>query len=173
MDDRKTDVWLIMSSIMRHTFDNVNQKGRGPADDVLEAIHAVMHRVRAFQHRVVEDLPGSPTPMDAKVLGFFARNPGATQSDLATHSGRDKGQLARLVGGLRERGLLQAQADASDRRNLRLALTDEGKALHEKLQRRRRKLAQVAADGLGEEEKQQLLALLTRVQENLDRARES
>ena len=158
---------------MPHSIDNVNHKAQARSDDVLEAIHTVMHRVRSFQHRTVEDLPGAPTPMDGKVLGFFARNPGATQSDLAAHSGRDKGQLARLVGGLRERGLLQAQADASDRRNLRLLLTDEGKALQEKIQRRRRKLAQVAAAGLSDAERKQLLALLARVQENLERAREA
>jgi hypothetical protein len=35
--------------------------------------------------------------MEGKVLGFFARHPGATQRDLAQHSGRDKAQLARLI----------------------------------------------------------------------------
>jgi len=157
-----------MSSIMRQSIDNVNDRPEAPADDVLEAIHAVMHKVRALQHRATGDLPGAPTPMDGKVLGFFARNPNATQSDLAAHSGRDKGQLARLVGGLRERGLLQAQADASDRRNLRLALTAEGRALQQQFQRRRRKLAQVAAAGLTDAERQQLLALLARMAANLD-----
>ena len=49
--------------------------------------------------------------MEHKVLGFFCRHPGATQSDLASHAGRDKSQLARLIAGLRARGLLDAQPD--------------------------------------------------------------
>jgi len=162
-----------MSSIMPHSVDKVKHQTDAPSDDVLEAIHAVMHRVRSLQHRAIEHLPGAPTPMDGKVLGFFARHPGATQSDLAAHSGRDKGQLARLVGGLRERGLLQAQPDAEDRRNLRLALTEEGRALQQQIQRRRRKLSELAAAGLNATEKAQLLALLGRVEANLDPAREA
>jgi hypothetical protein len=34
--------------------------------------------------------------MEGKVLGFFARHPGATQRDLAQHSGRDKAAVATL-----------------------------------------------------------------------------
>ena len=67
----------------------------------------------------------------------------------------------------------EAQADAADRRNLRLLLTDEGKAVQETFQRRRRKLAQVAAAGFSDAERQQLLALLARVHENIAKASES
>lgn len=49
-----------------------------------------------------------------------------TLSALISHSGCDKGQLARLVGGLRERGLLDGRADENDRRNLLLHLTPGG-----------------------------------------------
>ena len=34
-------------------------------------------------------------------MGFFARHPGATLSDLAAHSGRDKVQLIALLGRLK------------------------------------------------------------------------
>ncbi len=38
-------------------------------------------------------------------------------------------QLARLIKGLRDRGLLDGEADPSDRRNTRLTLTDAGQAV--------------------------------------------
>lgn len=136
--------------------------------DVLEAVHAVMHAFRARQYRVLRNGPHELTHMEGKVLGYFARHPGGTQSDLAAHSGRDKGQLARLIGGLKERGLLQAQVDASDRRAVRLQLTAEGASVQQALHRRSRRLAATAVAGLSVEEQRQLLALLDKVRVQID-----
>lgn len=153
---------------MRKTVDHVNQMAA--ADDVLEAVHAVMHRVRAQQQHALRDADGneSLTPLEARVLGFFARHPGATQSELAAHVGRDKGQLARLVGGLRERGWLLAEADAEDRRAVRLVPSEAARQRHQAAMRARRRLAEAAAAGLSDTERRQLLALLQRVLANLD-----
>jgi DNA-binding MarR family transcriptional regulator len=151
-----------MSSIMRESVDHVNQP---TADDVLEAVHAVMHAVRAAHHAAG---PDALAPMEARVLSFFARRPGATASELAAHSGRDKGQLARLVAQLRTRGLLEAQEDAEDRRSVRLQPTAAGRTAHQALQRQRRKLAALAAAGLSEAETRQLVSLLARVRANLE-----
>jgi DNA-binding MarR family transcriptional regulator len=159
-----------MSSIMSKQVDYVNQVATPADDDVLEAIHTVMHLFRAQQYRVLRDGPHDVTHMDGKVLGYFARHPGATQSELAAHSGRDKGQLARLVGGLKERGLLEARADDTDRRSVRLQLTAAGRSVHQTLQRQRRRLSDAAVLGLTAEERQQLAALLERVRGNLDGA---
>ena len=156
---------------MRDTVDNVNHQaaaGRSAADDVLELIHSVMHRYRSLQYQVLRDGPHGVTHMDSKVLGFFARHPGATQSELAVHSGRDKAQLARLVAGLRERGLLAAEADAHDRRNLRLSLTAEGQAVQRSLQQQGKRLTTQAMAGFSAAERAQLSALLQRVQGNLE-----
>ncbi len=160
---------------MPKSIDNVNSmdkpvgKGRGrPAsDDVLDVVHTLMHRYRALRQRSLRGLPHELTHMDMKVLGFFGRHPGATQSDLAQHSGRDKAQLARLVKGLRERGLLDAQADADDRRNLRLRLTAEGETLQRTLQLQGQRLGVQAVAGLSAAERDQLRDLLLRVDANL------
>lgn len=159
-----------MSFIMRKSIDNVNQPEPGRDDNVLELVHAVMHLYRSQQYRVLRDGPHGITHMDSKVLGYFGRHPGATQSDLAQHSGRDKAQLARLIKGLRERGLLAAEADASDRRNLRLSLTAEGQAVQRALQQQARRLSTRAVAGLSATDQRQLLALLQQVGRNLENA---
>ncbi|HSV83506.1 MAG TPA: MarR family transcriptional regulator [Ramlibacter sp.] len=137
-------------------------------DTVLDQIHAVMHIYRARQYHALRGAPEAVTHMESKVLNFFARSPGATQTDLVAQSGRDKGQLARLIAGLRERGLLEAQADEADRRSLRLHLTETGKAAEQALRRQARRLATVAVDGLSDAERRQLSALLERVRANLN-----
>jgi len=164
--------WLIMSSIMRKSIDIVNHlrehRPDPAADDVLELIHGVMHQYRSQQYRVLRDGPHDITHMESKVLGFFGRQPGATQSDLAQHSGRDKAQLARLIKGLRDRGLLVAEVDAADRRNVRLSLSADGQALQQALKQQAGRLGERAVAGFSAEEHQALLSLLRRVQGNLD-----
>jgi DNA-binding MarR family transcriptional regulator len=137
------------------------------AEDVFESIHSVMHRYRAQQYRELRDGPSDLTHMEHKVLGFFARHPQATQSDLVAHSGRDKAQLARLIRGLRDKGLLDGQADSEDRRSIRLQLTAAGEVAHQSLDSRGQRLSAVAVAGLSEDECRQLLALLGRIDHNL------
>ncbi|MET0208935.1 MAG: MarR family transcriptional regulator [Burkholderiaceae bacterium] len=139
-------------------------------DDVLELIHTVMHQYRARQYRFLKDGPHDITHMDGKVLGFFERHPDATQSDLAQHSGRDKAQLARLIKGLRDKGLIEGVTNDEDRRQVRLRLSEAGQAVQRELKRQARQLANQAVEGLEAAERTQLLALLKRIKSNLDEA---
>ena len=159
---------------MRKSNDIVNHSpptGRsGQGSEVLDLVHRVMHQVRSQQYQVLRDGSSEITHMESKVLGFVARHPGSTQTDLAQHSGRDKAQLARLVKGLRERSLLQGEADADDRRNLRLTLTEAGQAVLRQLQQQMQRVAERALAGFSAAEQQQLQTLLQRLQHNLDSA---
>src|ERR1700761_7713020 len=112
--------------------DNVNHVGSPPAsaaEAVIELVHTVMHQFRSTQDQVLRDNAHDVTHMESKVLAYFSRHAGATLSDLVAHSGRDKAQLAKLVKGLRERGLLAAESDAEDRRSVRLRLSAAGVAV--------------------------------------------
>ena len=152
---------------MRNIVDQVNQSPDRPVDDVLETMHAIMHLYRSVQQRSLRDGPNDLAHMEVKALGFFARHPGATQSDLVAHSGRDKAQVARQIRALRERGLLDAEADEQDRRSSRLRLSAEGKAVHAALHSNDGRLKEQALQGFTDEEKGALLALLGRVRANL------
>ncbi|MFL6630979.1 MAG: MarR family winged helix-turn-helix transcriptional regulator [Massilia sp.] len=135
---------------------------------MLERVHAIMHLYRSAQQRSLRAGPHDLAHMEIKVLGFFARRPGATQSDLAAHSGRDKAQLARLIRGLRDRGLLDATADETDKRSTRLALSEDGKAMFAALNRHDGALAETALEGIAEADRATLLDLLERVRANLE-----
>lgn len=137
---------------------------------MLELVHGVMHQFRSLQYQRLRDSPHDITHMESKVLGYFARHPGATQSDLAEHSGRDKAQLARLIKRLLEIGLLEREPDAQDRRQLRLQLTADGAAVQRSLQQQRQRLSKLAVAGISAEEQAQLRLLLERLKANLDRA---
>jgi DNA-binding MarR family transcriptional regulator len=154
-----------MSLIMRKIVDQVNQN---PALEVLERVHAIMHLYRSAQQRGLRAGPHDLAHMEIKVLGFFARRPGATQSDLAAHSGRDKAQLARLIRSLRDRGLLDATADETDKRSTRLALSGAGKEMFAALHRHDGALAEAALAGIADADRATLLDLLERVRANLE-----
>lgn len=139
----------------------------GLAEDVFDAIHSLMHQYRAQQYRVLRDGPYDLAQMEYKVLSFFVRQPQATSSDLVQHSMRDKAQVARLIKGLRDKGLLEGAADVKDRRNIRLRLTEAGMSVHRVLEEERRYLNGLAIQGLAEEECRTLIALLERVRSNV------
>lgn len=159
---------MTVSPIVQESIDNVNQSPDKADEGALDLIHTVMHLYRTRQYQVLRDGPHALTHMESKVLGYFQRHPRATQSDCARHSGRDKAQLARLITGLRERGLLGGEADEADRRNFRLSLTPAGEAIQQVLAGQARKLNAEAVHGLSTEENQTLLALLMQVRRNLE-----
>jgi DNA-binding MarR family transcriptional regulator len=153
---------------MQKQVDDVNQSPADSGDDVLESVHAVMHLFRTRQYRALKDGAQELGHMEGKALGFFARHPGSTQRDLVLRSGRDKGQVARLIASLRERGLLEASTDENDRRSVRLALSPAGLEVQAALRKQGRQLAAQAVKGLSEEERRLLAALLARVKCNLE-----
>lgn len=157
-----------MSSIMRQSVDNVNRQPADVADAVFDAIHTLMHLYRARQYRVLRGGPHEITHLESKVLGFFERHPGASAGELVAHSGRDKAQIARLVAGLRERGLLEAEVDAADRRRTLLRLSDAGRQVQQSLHEGIREVARQGLDALDGGERRQLLALLERVKATLE-----
>jgi DNA-binding MarR family transcriptional regulator len=154
-----------MSYIMRKSVDIVNQSA---AARLVEGLHAVMGQLRARQHRALREAGLGVTPLEARALDFFSRRPGATLTELVEHAGRDKGQVARLVQGLRERGLLQAEVDPHDRRVTRLSPSPQAQCVLDAVMSQRGRLAEAAAAGLSRSECDTLLALLARVQANLE-----
>lgn len=153
---------------MQNTVDNVNRFPENSADEVIEALHSVMHHFRAQRFKGLRDAEFDLTHMETKALGFFARHPAATQRDLVAHSGRDKAQIARLISTLKEKQLLDARANDADRRSVCLHLTPTGQTLWARLHQHALELQSRAIATLSGEECQQLVALLRRIDDNLE-----
>jgi DNA-binding MarR family transcriptional regulator len=154
---------------MQNKVDNVNNK-LSDAHGIFEELHHLMHVSRAQQFRMIREQALDVTHMEYKALGFFSRHPQATLSDLVSHSGRDKAQLARLITELRKKGLLNAEPDAHDKRSTRLSLSASGANIINGLQEAERALSAQAVQGLSGEEYQQLVSLLKKVGRNLDKS---
>jgi DNA-binding MarR family transcriptional regulator len=161
-----------MSFIMHKMIDKVNKinAANPSAEDLFEAIHSTMHVYRSRKHLWNDDNALGMTHMHGKVLGFFARHPGATQKDLAERMGRDKGQLARLISTLKDNGLIEGQTDPADRRNIRLELTARGQEHQKTLQLQAQRVHELAAAALSSEERSQLVSLLLKVHASLSKA---
>lgn len=135
------------------------------SEALFERLHELMFLFRSRLMQSLRDDPEGLAGMEVKVLRFFSHHPGATQSDLVQHSGRDKGQIARLVKTLIERGLLQPSATVQ--RRGALELTGAGLSLHQRLQRRRAEQADRIMSVLSSQERTQLDTILTRLQSAL------
>lgn len=80
---------------------------------------------------------------EARVLYELAHRPGLTATTLRRALGVDAGYLSRILSGFADRGLLERRADAADRRQSTLRLTNSGRAAFAPLDARSR--AEVAA----------------------------
>ena len=91
--------------------------------DVFEALHDLMHAYRARMVRAMTSVHPDLTFNEVRALNFIGRHPGATQKELVRHSGADKAQVARMLGLLQDKGWLERQPHAEDRRSLCLTLS--------------------------------------------------
>lgn len=134
--------------------------------DVLDRLHGILHGLRRHLRDAVREDGDGLGPMEVRCLAYFMRNDGATQSELVQHAGRDKAQIARIVKGLHERGLLQSRPDPDDGRSQRVSVTAEGQALHRRMQLHWVRFEKTMMAGVSEADRTTLLALLDRLQAN-------
>lgn len=138
------------------------------AIDTFEAIHSLMHLYRAKMHKTLKKNENVLTHMEHKVLGFFSDHEGATLSDLVIHSQKDKAQLNRLLRGLKEKGLIQEEKDAQDKRRILLTITPAGCAVHAAFQAESKIICQAAVDDLSSDEINALMQVIQRIKGNLE-----
>ncbi len=148
--------------------DRAHQKSDTQAEDVLDSLHALMHSYRACLFRALRDSSYGITPMDARVLHHIDRHPGSTQSDLVAHSGKDKGQVARLITGLRKRELIKVQVDDKDRRSLHLYLTEAGRHIQAEILEQRLEINRTVMQKLNATECKSMLDLVEKLRSGID-----
>ncbi len=126
-----------------------------------------MHLIRSRQYQVFRHCPYQLTPMEGQIVEFFGCHPGATLSALAEETGRDKGQLARLIKALREYGLLTPAASGPDKRAIPLQLSREGEKVRRVLREELEEATALAVSDFNASDRTLLFHLLTRLRTNL------
>ncbi|HET9647701.1 MAG TPA: MarR family winged helix-turn-helix transcriptional regulator [Microlunatus sp.] len=89
------------------------------------------------------------SPSDAGVLRLLGRTPGLSQRVLADRLGAAPSRIVGIIDSLQERGLVERERSAADRRNYELRLTPRGERMLRELR------------GIAEEHEAALLAALT------------
>ena len=102
------------------------------------------------------------------VLALIAANPGSSQSALAKRAGLNKSALVGIVESLEQRGLVERDRVADDRRRYQVSVTDSGRQAIEALFALVDREERPIRDALGTRDMIQLLALLDRAIAALD-----
>ena len=105
-----------------------------------------------------------------RVLSLLVIKPGISASRICFIIGIDKGPVSRTLNAMQARGLITIGADSSDGRTHSIALTPQGRALHDEivgvaLERERRLL-----NCLREDEQEVLIGLLRRIHHHVETA---
>lgn len=138
------------------------------ADAVAEEIQMLRRLYRAHLVRAYDNVSTDMVHLGGRVLAYVADHADCTQSDLVEHLKRDKSQIAKIVAGLRGKGMLAVEPVETDRRRQRLILTEKGVLAVAESQGNRDRVARAALRGLTSHEREQMLALMRRVRSNLE-----
>jgi DNA-binding MarR family transcriptional regulator len=132
-------------------------------DLLLYRLSGVSRTVGSLVVRLCEGRYGI-TRREWGVLGLLAVQDGQTLSALTELAGLDKARCSRIVASLVDKGLVFSEARPSNRRQLALWLTAQGRALHDRLLPEVRALNQELLQALEESEVALLDTWLDRLQ---------
>ena len=133
--------------------------------DLLSRVAGGFHsRLELLPVLVDIDLP----PYQAKLLVLAARQPGASQQQLATLTGRDKAQVARAVKELEARGLVTRAVNATDLRAHGVDVTENGASIAARIARDRLEIGSELVANLSTDDQATLVGLLQQLVEELD-----
>jgi DNA-binding MarR family transcriptional regulator len=131
--------------------------------ELLETLLArVMRLVSVHLDAPVSDVAGTPlSAAESSLLVELQADGAVTQQQLADRLSIDKSRVSRLCAALDRKGLLDRERDASNRRNLRLALTGSGRAAATRLRQAWRAYHEQMLAAMTPGERQALLVGLT------------
>jgi len=104
------------------------------------------------------------------LMSLWAKD-GKTQQQLSTAVTKEKATVTRLIDGLEKKNLIVRIQDKTDRRKNLVYLTNEGKALKDKIMPIAARTLDEAVKGFSYSEIEQFRNMLLRVQENLKNIR--
>ena len=107
----------------------------------------------------------------ARALSLIAMQEGITQKDLAFLLGVRPQSAGEMLAKLEEYGLVERRKSEADARAIQLYLTEDGRTHAQEIDRMRKVVAEDVFSVLTDEEKEQLAAILDKLQAELDKHR--
>lgn len=138
---------------------------RGDPEDslVLAEIQRLVFRFRGVLQRVSQECGLDTSPVELETMLKISHNPGTNACEVGRLTGRDKGQITRLVQELEAKGWVRRAPDARDRRVQRLFTTEAGEAIHAQIHAVREAQVRQMLERLDAEEQATLGALLAKL----------
>ena len=131
-------------------------------------IHRVDMQMAVGLQRAFQAKGFNITPEQWGVLNSLWENEGIHQSALAERVAKDRHNIARIVNLLEKNGFIRRTPDGKDKRRLNVYLTEEGKALKQKLIPIVVDYLQQCFEGLTQEEVQDLRKIHKQILKNLE-----
>lgn len=103
-----------------------------PADDVLSEIHVLANLIGQGFSGYLEGEHGL-TVAEWRVMLTLGRQPGQTAAEITARWAMDKMAISRALQRLEDAGRIRRDRNPDDRRSYRLLLTEDGKALHDRI----------------------------------------
>lgn len=138
--------------------------GYNPSDSVGYLMRRILGAVAAAVERELE--PTGLTHAQWIPLFKLSAHPGATVAELARLCELDAGAMTRLLDRLEAKGLCQRERSSEDRRVVRLALTDQGRAVADQIPVALSRVQNAYLAGFSREEWLLLKSFLSRILDN-------
>jgi DNA-binding MarR family transcriptional regulator len=122
-------------------------------------------------HIMTESLKGTEYGFSHwRVLSILKEHPSLTVQEFSELMPLDRTALGRLLDSMEGQGLVSSAVAERDRRHRHVSITETGLAAFEQMLPAVQRQLERAVDGLSAEEVEQLIALLQRIRQNLDRS---
>ncbi|NVJ91710.1 MAG: MarR family transcriptional regulator [Methylocystaceae bacterium] len=128
-------------------------------------VHDVAHQLRIIIDGKVE--PFNLTRQKWVALTILEDHPGISQADLAERLEIDRSSAGRLLDRMEKSGLVYRRKDETDRRIIRVYVKEEARPVLDQLHDVSSEIQTVTQSGLSDEEQEDLVRLLRKVQTNL------
>lgn len=136
---------------------------------VLDALHDITHLYRNRMREELHQHDERLTRNAMRYVLYVGYHPLCTHKELMEYLHADKAQVARTLNEIEDNGWIERVPHPEDKRSRRLQLSAQGKALFNAMRKRRAKVGETMLKGSSDEEQLQLLALLTRMREQMER----
>jgi DNA-binding MarR family transcriptional regulator len=137
------------------------------SEDLLFAFGGINKGLRAWVRSCLADVPGVTVGRAEVMLGLMAKSEPVSMGMLGAAQDLTPRAMTVLIAGLEREGLIQRTADPTDKRVSLIALTPMGREVASEQLRPARDTAAALFNDMSEEDRRQLLALLSDLTDRL------